>query len=234
MPCTVKLIAYTPDPVRVVAAAAKLCYSPSSAASLFSGLDTDTVSVFLNRLRTSGHMSPFEHASFTFAVDGLSRAASHQLVRHRIASFSQQSQRYVAADKLDVVTPSSITENTEASEIFMEQVESALCTYKRLTEMGIPREDARFVLPNGWSTSLVMTMNARELRHFFEIRLCRRAQWEIRELAGRMLALVYEVAEELFRCAGPSCVSDGRCRETHPCGQPYDSTEELFICGEGA
>ena len=100
--------------------------------------------------------------------------------------------------------------------------------------MGIPREDARFVLPNGWSTSLVMTMNARELRHFFEIRLCRRAQWEIRELAGRMLALVYEVAEELFRCAGPSCVSDGRCRETHPCGQPYDSTEELFICGEGA
>ncbi len=234
MPCTVELIAHTPDPVRVVAAAAKLCYSPSSAASLFGGLDGETVSKFLNQLRTSGHMSPFEHASFTFAVDGLSRVASHQLVRHRIASFSQQSQRYVTADALDIVTPSSISADSKAEEIFREHADAALRAYRRLIDLGVPREDARFVLPHGWSTSLVMTMNARELHHFFALRLCRRAQWEIRELAGRMLSLVCEAAGELFCRAGPSCVSDGRCGELKPCGQPYTDTEELFIREEDA
>ena len=228
MPCTVELLAYTPDPVRVVAAAAKLCYSPSTALDLFSGLDRSAVSRFLNQLSRSGHMSPFEHASFTFAVDGLSRVTSHQLVRHRIASFSQQSQRYVTADSADVILPQSVSENPKGKAVFLTQADAAFRAYKLLIGLGIPREDARFILPHGLTTSLVMTMNARELHHFFALRLCRRAQWEIRELAGRMLSLVYEAAEELFCHAGPACVSEGQCREHTPCGKPFSDTRELF------
>ena len=228
MPCTVQLIAYTPDPVRVVAAAAKLCYSPSSAASLFDGLDTGTVGKFLNQLLLSGHMSPFEHASFTFSIDGLSRVASHQLVRHRIASFSQQSQRYVSSESVDIVLPTSISENSDARDVFLKCAEDSFNAYQLLVSMGVPREDARFILPHGWSTSLVMTMNARELHHFFALRLCRRAQWEIRALAARMLSLVCGVAGELFHHSGPSCISEGRCGELKPCGQPYTGIEELL------
>lgn len=228
MSCTAELIAHTTDPVRVVAAAAKLCYSPSSAAHLFDGLDEGKASEFLRRLRASGHLSPFEHASFSFAVDGLSRVASHQLVRHRVASYSQQSQRYVAENAPRVVVPLSVEENPEALSLWDERVEESFRAYKKLVALGVPKEDARFILPHGWETSLVMTMNARELHHFFSLRLCKRAQWEIRGLARLMLALVHSAARELFDPAGPSCVVKGICEECHSCGEPYTGMEALL------
>lgn len=228
MTCSVKLIAHTNDAVRVVAAAAKLCYSASDAVSLFDGLDNESVRGFLNKLRSIGHLSPFEHASYTFAIDSLSRVASHQLVRHRLASFSQQSQRYVSMGSPRVVMPETIAANSEAKALFEKQTLEAHKAYSKLTELGIPKEDARFILPHGWETSLVLSMNARELHHFFSLRLCRRAQWEIRELARQMLVLVLEATPELFEKAGPSCVSEDSCREAHPCGHPYADMKDLM------
>lgn len=228
MPCIVKLIAHTTDPVRVVAAAAKLCYSPTAAADLFDGLDAESSAKFLRRLRSVGHMSPFEHASFTFAVDGLSRVASHQLVRHRVASYSQQSQRYVAMDAPRAVMPPKVGEIPGAAAVWDEQLAASHAAYEKLVGLGVPKEDARFILPHGWETSLVTTMNARELHHFFALRLCRRAQWEIRELARLMLARVYEAAAELFDPSGPPCVTEGQCREWHPCGNRYMDMDELL------
>ena len=228
MPCEVRLIAATTDATRVVAAAAKLCYSASKASDLFDGLDAASVSGFLRKLRSVGHMSPFEHASFTFAIDGLSRVASHQLVRHRIASFSQQSQRYVTMGPPRAVMPGEVAKNPEAAALFERAANESHAAYERLIALGVPKEDARFILPHGWETSLVMTMNARELNHFFALRLCRRAQWEIRELARKMLAVVRIAAPELFDPTGPSCVVEGACREAHPCGRPYGSVEALL------
>jgi thymidylate synthase (FAD) len=227
MALKVKLIAHTTDPVCVVAAAAKLCYSPSTVEELFSGLDGESAVRFISMLRDSGHMSPFEHASFTFAVEGLSRVATHQLVRHRIASYSQQSQRYVAMGRPRCVVPPQIARNPEARGIFEESMKYAFAAYERMASLGVPKEDARFILPHGWETSIIVTMNARELRHFFELRLCRRAQWEIREAARAMLALSRGEASELFESSGPPCLS-GACRERKSCGRPYGSTEEVL------
>ena len=228
MSCEVSLIAYTPQPARVVASAAKLCYSPSKASCLFDGLDAGAVSGFLKKLRSVGHMSPFEHASFSFAMDGLSRVASHQLVRHRVASFSQQSQRYVRMAAPEAVMPPTVSSLPEAAALFESQLKSAADAYLRLISLGVPKEDARFILPHGALTSLIVTMNARELHHFFSLRLCRRAQWEIRGLARKMLALALEAARELFDPAGPPCLSEGRCREAESCGQPFSSVEEIL------
>jgi thymidylate synthase (FAD) len=228
MACEVHLIAYTPQPALVVASAAKLCYSPSAASDIFDGLDTAAVRDFLKKLRSVGHLSPFEHASFTFAADGLSRVASHQLVRHRIASFSQQSQRYVKVSAPQAVAPPSVSAIPEAAAIFASQLKSAAEAYERLISLGVPKEDARFILPHGAPTSLIMTMNAREMHHFFSLRLCRRAQWEIRGLAGKMLALVIEAARELFDPAGPSCLTEGRCREAQSCGRPFSSLQDIL------
>lgn len=227
MSLDVKLIAHTTDPVRVVAAAAKLCYSASSVEELFEGLDEANIIRLLSVLRTSGHMSPFEHASFTYAVEGVSRVATHQLVRHRIASYSQRSQRYVSADGSGCVFPPEVGNVAEARVIFEECVNNARDAYERMTALGVSREDARFILPHGWETAIIVTMNARELRHFFELRLCRRAQWEIRETARRMLVLAYGAAEELFKSAGPPCVG-GVCTEYRSCGIPYGNTEEVM------
>ena len=227
MALEVKLIAHTTDPVRVVAAAAKLCYSDSSVSELFDGLEEANISRFLSVLRESGHMSPFEHASFTYAVEGVSRVATHQLVRHRIASYSQRSQRYVSMDGSGCVLPPEVENVAEARAIFEECAKSAYDAYERMTALGVPKEDARFILPHGWETAIVVTMNARELRHFFELRLCRRAQWEIREVARRMLVLVYGTAKELFHSAGPPCVSKV-CKEYRSCGKPYGNTEEVM------
>jgi thymidylate synthase (FAD) len=228
MACEVQLVAYTPEPARVVASAAKLCYSPAKAADLFDGLDAGAVSAFLNKLRSVGHLSPFEHASFTFAVDRLSRVASHQLVRHRVASFSQQSQRYVPMSGARIVTPPKAAVIPEASEIFERQARMAYDAYERLIQLGVPKEDARFILPHGAETSLMLTMNARELHHFFSLRLCRRAQWEIRGLAKKMLGLARGAARELFESAGPQCLTAGRCQEAESCGRPFASVGELL------
>ena len=228
----VYLLSNTPEPDGLVAAAARICYSDTTASDLLKRESATLSARLLKELRLSGHHSPFEHVSFTFGVDGLSRVASHQLVRHRIASFSQQSQRYVKIDdgSKGMVTPPSVTGSPEAAELFTRQAEDACKAYKKLVAMGIPMEDARFILPHGWETRLVLTMNARELHHFFSLRLCRRAQWEIRELARLMLIGCRSVAPVIFDVAGPSCVSrvPGECRESRSCGIPYDGMEDLL------
>ena len=227
MSCTVILLASTPNPDELVAAAARICYRDVTAADLLRREEESLSEELLDHIWRSGHHSPFEHAVFTFAVDGLSRVASHQLVRHRMASFSQQSQRYVRMAAPDVVAPPSVAAHPEAAAIFDRQARAAHEAYGELLSLGIPAEDARFILPHGWGTRLVLTMNARELHHFFRLRLCRRAQWEIREMARLMLAECRTVAPVIFRRAGPSCLF-GPCTEARPCGRPYKDMEDLL------
>ena len=227
MSLTVKMIAHTTQAERVVAAAAKLCYSASSVGELFDGLDDEHIGGFLAKLRASGHVSPFEHASFTFAVEGVSRVTTHQLVRHRIASFSQQSQRYVAMSGAQCVVPPEISKNEEAARVFCGLLAAAREAYEKLSALGIPREDARFILPHGLETRIIVTMNARELLHFFGLRLCRRAQWEIRDAARMMLSLAASEAPRLLDGAGPSCVR-GACSERESCGKPYKNMKEVL------
>ncbi|HHY27545.1 MAG TPA: FAD-dependent thymidylate synthase [Desulfitobacterium dehalogenans] len=208
----VELIQYTPDPEKVIAAAARLCYSPDPVPELMEQLDEERVANFVQKLRSMGHLSPFEHVSFQFSIDGVSRALSHQLVRHRIASYSQRSQRYVKEEGFDFVTPPTIRRNPQALERFENVMATLQEEYQALLAM-VPAEDARYILPNACTTSLMATFNARSLMNFFEHRTCMRAQWEIRILAQRMLELVREVAPNVFGQAGPTCVTQGICHE---------------------
>ncbi|PIT85183.1 thymidylate synthase (FAD) [Candidatus Micrarchaeota archaeon CG10_big_fil_rev_8_21_14_0_10_59_7] len=209
---SVKLLCNTPNPDSAAAAAARQCYSAKSASELMDSLSSDEVAKLVRQVVKSGHHSVLEHASFTFAVEGVSRACTHQLVRHRIASYSQQSQRYVRAKDFDYVVPESIKKNGKAAE-FAGFMHAAADLYSRLCDAGIDKEDARFVLPNACETKIVITMNCRELLHFFEKRTCSRAQWEIRALAEEMMRLCKEKAPLVFETAGPSCVSKGVCYE---------------------
>ena len=227
---SVTLLQYTPDPERAVAIAGRLCYAPVSAAELQHEMSDEAVDKLVRILVRSGHHSALEHASFTFAIDGVSRACTHQIVRHRLASYNQQSQRYVNFGHADsFVVPPSISANLEAQAVFLAAMEQARAAYDRLVEIGLGegrtresvQEDARFVLPNAAETKIVVTMNVRELRHFFHVRCCRRAQWEINELAWRMRAMVREVSPNLFDGTGPSCLY-GECGEGKmTCGKPY-------------
>ena len=239
MSMNVKLITYTPDPEKVVAAAAKLCYSTSDIDSLMSGLTPDKVNVFLGKLTSLGHFSPLEHVSFTFGIEDVSRSLLAQITRHRVgASFSVQSQRYCDMSKSDMVTPYRIESDGEAMEVFRQAMQSADAAYRHLhkiledkyteellvdepclTEMKarakaakMANEDARSVLPNACPTKMIVTMNARELYHFFQLRCCQRAQDEIRNLANKMLKLVYPIAPHIFADAGPACCA-GACPE---------------------
>lgn len=205
----VKLIAYTPDADKVCAAAAKSCYAEASAADL---LGADSPEKTLNAVLSMGHESVIEHAVFTFSVEGVSRALTHQLVRHRIASFSQQSQRYVPLKEPTYVVPETVLANPAALAVYTDTMERLWAAYGELAELGIPTEDARYVLPNGCTTNITITMNARELLHFFAMRCCNRAQWEIRELADEMLRQCKAVCPVIFRHAGPGCVR-GPCPE---------------------
>jgi thymidylate synthase (FAD) len=208
------LLEHTPEPERLVAAAARLCYSDKSADELLDNFTPDKVESFVKKLVSLGHESPMEHVCFTFAIDGISRACSHQLVRHRIGvSFSQKSQRYVKENQFEYVTPPKIAAKPELAEKFDKAMADMQGVYEELLAAGVPAEDARFVLPNAASTSLVVTMNVRSLWHFFELRCCNRAQWEIRALANAMLAEVRGVAPLLFAKAGATCDSMGICFE---------------------
>jgi len=209
----VKLLDYTPEPERVVAMAARLCYSASGAEELAERLSNDQVKKMVRRMVKLGHGSTLEHASFTFGVEGVSRVLTHQLVRHRIASYDQQSQRYVAAHGFQYITPPSIAGNDTAKVKFDQLQQEIRRLYDELTALGVPKEDARYVLTNATETKILITMNARSLMHFFNLRCCYRAQWEIRELAYKMLAEVKQVAPTLFHNAGASCVNTGRCPE---------------------
>ncbi len=208
----VELIAYTPEPEAVVAAAARLCYSDLGASEIRENLSPEEVRSFLEKLISIGHLSPLEHASFTFAIEGVSRALSHQLVRHRIASYSQKSQRYVDEENFEYITPPSIAADPDALELYRTKLEEIRAAYRQLARI-VPREDARYILPNATETKLVCTFNARSLLNFFRLRCCRRAQWEIRELAHRMRQEVRQVAPTLFALAGPSCETEGICWE---------------------
>jgi thymidylate synthase (FAD) len=207
------LLRRTPDPETVVALAARLCYSPDGIDDLQRGVDDAGAAALIRRVVGLGHLSVLEHAVFSFGVEGISRAASHQLVRHRIASYSQQSQRYVASGpRFEHVVPPSVAARPELARAFTRAMREAGARYEELLAAGVPAEDARFVLPNAAATRIVVTMNARALRHFFELRCCLRAQWEIRELAERMLGLARVAAPVLFEGCGPACVG-GRCPE---------------------
>lgn len=219
----VELLYHTPDPERAIATAARLCYAPVGASELMETMPPERVRSVLTTIMASGHFSTLEHASYTFAIDGVSRALTHQLVRHRLASFNQQSQRYVKfTDGIDFIEPSSVSSCEEAHEIFSKAMEDVSDVYARLLDLGIPAEDARFVLPNAAETKIVVTMNVRELLHFFSVRCCNRAQWEIRELASRMLELARPTAPFIFMDAGAGCVR-GACPEGKmACGNPYE------------
>ncbi len=229
----VKLIAYTPEPEKVCAVSAYTSISEKGPADRFEEYDSKKGEKVLRHVVGYGHHSVIEHASFTFAVEGISRACSHQLVRHRLASYTQQSQRYVKFKDLDYVTPTKIEANKGAKEIFDNTMKQLADAYQKLIDLGIPPEDARYVFPNAAKTNIVITMNARELLHFFKLRCCLRAQWEIRELANRMLIEVKKVAPVIFEKAGPSCVQLGYCPEgKFTCGKfkevvdAYKSLEE--------
>jgi thymidylate synthase (FAD) len=230
----VTLLQHTPDPDRAVAIAGRLCYAPVSAADLKQGMSDDEVAKLVRILVRSGHHSALEHASFSFAVDGVSRACTHQLVRHRVASYNQQSQRYVnfgAGDSF--ILPPSIAANGRARAVFLTAMQQAREAYDKLVELGLAegrtresvQEDARFVLPNAAETKIVVTMNARELRHFFQVRCCNRAQWEIRALAWQMLGMVQELAPNLFEGVGPRCLRGGCPEGKLTCGKPYSAED---------
>jgi thymidylate synthase (FAD) len=217
----VKLLKHTPDPEKTCAIAARLCYSNSAIEELNDKLGDEQVKSLLARVISSGHHSVLEHASFTFGIEGVSRALLAQLTRHRIASFSVQSQRYVKfKGDLELVTPPLIAKDAALKAKFDAAVASLKGLYDDFISAGIPAEDARYILPNAATTKIILTMNARELRHFFSLRCCNRAQWEIKEMACRMLNLAKKQAPTLFAGAGPDCVS-GECTEEKPCGNPW-------------
>ena len=232
----VKLLAYTPEPEKTVACAAKLCYAAADIDTVYEGLTEEKTASFLEMLQSIGHESPIEHASFTFGIEGVSRSLLAQITRHRLASFSVQSQRYVKEDGFEFVLPPEIAAIPEAKEEFLRAMEEDQRHYQRLTALLQERhkaaflaageteksaarkaekkaiEDARFVLPNACTTKMIVTMNARSLKNFFRHRCCNRAQWEIRDLAEQMFRLVYAVAPALFEACGPACAY-GPCPE---------------------
>ena len=231
------LISHTPEPEKVIATAAKLCYSSSDITSLRDGLTDDKVRDFIDMLVSIGHESTVEHVSFTFGIEGVSRACTHQLVRHRIASYSQKSQRYVNENGFEFITPPEIEAIPEAREVYDEEMKRITESYEKIADIlteshtarfisegldektaaskarKLANEDARFVLPNACETKIVVTMNVRSLFNFFRHRCCMRAQWEIRAVADEMLRLCCEAAPNVFKYAGPSCVATGKCPE---------------------
>lgn len=229
----VRLLAHTPEPLALIYAAFRQCYHAGFVADMWPRLlagdiARDKQADFVAKILESGHVSPIEHVSFTFAVEGVSRALTHQLVRHRIASYSQQSQRYVDASSFDYVLPPAIAKIPAAKarfEAFMGEVGAAYRDLKGILEENgrgdKAKEDARFVLPQAAETRILATMNCRSLLNFFEHRCCLRAQWEIRAMADKMLALCQEALPEVFRDAGAKCERLGHCPEG-----------EKFTCGK--
>lgn len=209
----VKLISHTPEPQRAVAMSARLCYSPVGAEQLVEKMSDEQVAKLVSKIVDMGHSSTLEHASFTFAIEGVSRVLTHQLVRHRIASYSQQSQRYVSEHDFEYILPPTVAANAAAKEKFEALMDKIRTTYDELVELGVHKEDARYCLANATETKIVVTMNARALLNFFSLRCCTRAQWEIRKMAELMLAEVRQVAPLLFEKAGPTCVTSGYCDE---------------------
>lgn len=247
----VTLIEYTPQPEKIIAAAAKLCYSDSGCENIMDGLDYEKTNNFVKMLSDMGHESPIEHVSFTFAIEGVSRTLLAQITRHRHASFSVQSQRYVRKNNFVYITPPAISADAEVNEMYQKAMNDSYSSYNKIAdklcekyvaeflEQGLSEktakskaekmaiEDARFVLPNACETKMVVTMNARSLVNFFRLRCCNRAQWEIRALAIDMFKLCYKVAPSLFYNAGASCCK-GSCTEGKmTCGKVTEVRQEF-------
>jgi len=250
----VELLQYNPDCEKIVAAAAKLCYSSSEIDGILNGLDKEKTVAFIERLMSMGHESPIEHISFTFGIEGVSRSLLAQFTRHRIASYSVKSQRYVNEGKFEYIIPPEIENEPEAKKLFLEAMEDDLAKYNEIADIlfkkhydnmineGITEkraknaaekkaiEDARYILPNACETKMIATFNARSLLNFFNHRCCERAQWEIRDMATRMLMLVREAAPTIFRFAGPACLS-GPCPEgAMSCGKAKE--KRILFLGE--
>lgn len=226
------LLRHTLEPEETIALAAKLCYSKSTISDLKEKISQKDQSDFIRKLMDMGHESVLEHVSFTFGVEGVSRVLLAQLTRHRIASFSVQSQRYVSYENgFGYIIPDSITALGEESvKRFREQMNTLEKWYtewqKLLGKGEKSNEDARFVLPNACETRIILTMNVRELRHFFSLRMCSRAQWEIRKMAEEMFRLCFETAPSLFMNAGPACIR-GKCPEGEKsCGKAAKIRDE--------
>lgn len=247
----VELLRYTPDGEKLIASAAKLCYSSIGIGQIEDNLDEKSTEKFLEMLMGLGHESPIEHVNFTFGVEGVSRTLTHQLVRHRIGSYSQQSQRYVKLDQFEYIIPPSVEGDSQAKKIFIEAMEKDQEYYNKITDIlfnkhfskylkqGLEEnkarqkaekqaiEDARYVFPNACETKIVFTMNSRSLLNFFRLRCCNRAQWEIRELAIKMLKKVKNVYPTLFKNAGPACLK-GACPEgAMTCGKIIEVREKF-------
>lgn len=242
----VDLLSKTPDGEKLIAAAAKLCYSKSGVSNILVDLSEESAGQFLSMLTEIGHVSPIEHVTLTFGVEGVSRSLTHQLVRHRIASYSQQSQRYVRLDAFEYIVPPAIAEQKELEETFRKTMQTLQQAYDELVEGLIPGntkkyldlgfsekeaasrgekdslEDARYVFPNACETKIIFTMNVRSLLHFIELRTCHRAQWEIRALALEVHRLAAEAFPVLFQNAGPRCLQ-GPCPEGRmTCGKQQE------------
>ena len=247
----VKIIAHTPKPDKVVAQAGKLCYSAVGVDEITQKLTEEEIARYVNMLASIFHESPLEHVSFTFAIEGVSRVLTHQLVRHRLASYSQQSQRYVKLEQFEYIVPPAIEKNEKAKALFIETMEKdqeaynqivdelindKIREFKKIHDRDLTKkeysaiekqaiEDARYVFPNACETKIVVTMNARSLLHFFNVRCCNRAQWEIREMATEMLKECKKIAPALFKKAGPDCVYS-KCGEGNmSCGHPRKENE---------
>lgn len=248
----VELLQYTPNCEKLIAAGAKLCYSNAGIDGLLDNLESENTEKFLKMLVSIGHESPIEHASFTFGVEGVSRSLTHQLVRHRIASYTQKSQRYVKEGQFEYVVPPEIAADEQAKQLFIQTMEQEQKAYDDLTAIlqkkhkqtfiaeGLDEkeaekraekkaiEDARYVLPNACTTAIIMTFNARSLYNFFEHRCCERAQWEIREMANQMLKLVKEVAPILFEKSGPPCLKKACPEGKMSCGKMLEKRAEYL------
>lgn len=249
----VELLAHTPEPEKVIATAAKLCYSSSDITTLQDNLTEDKITKFIDMLMSLGHESPVEHVTFTFGIEGISRSCSHQLVRHRIASYSQQSQRYVNMDKFDYIVPPMIDSDMNAMWVYTDCMQYVQNAYEHIRDILVKKntdklvlvdgldietakkraeklanEDARYVLPNACETKIIVTMNIRSLFNFFAHRCCNRAQWEIREVANEMLKLCKQVAPHIFKNVGPNCIKNGKCPEgSMTCGK-FKEIKEFY------
>lgn len=253
----VVLLAHTPAPEQTVAAAARLCYSDTGVEALRESISKERAEEFVQMLAGFGHDSPVEHVTFTFGIEGVSRSFLAQVTRHRIASFSVQSQRYVRQDHFVFVTPPAIAEDPALLEQYEQAMQQSIHSYNQLADALSARyvpefleqgcsekaarskaekkaiEDARYVLPNACETKMILTMNVRSLRNFFRLRCCQRAQWEIRAVATEMLRLCCQTAPALFRNAGPGCCGGGCTEGKMSCGMAKEVREKFEVIRNG-
>jgi thymidylate synthase (FAD) len=210
---TIGLVAHTPDPERLVAAAARSCWSNRPFEDIYKGLSEGEIDRLLKKVILRGHHSVLEHVNFTFALSGISRVLTHQLVRHRIASYSQLSQQHADHADIDYIIPPAVDRDPTLAEEFIVWTQAAQNLYSRLIEKGVPRGSARYVLPSACETRMVFTMNARSLFNLISQRDCGAEEWEFRSVAHRMHQELVKIAPRIFRFTGPNCRTEGACLE---------------------